>query len=192
MPLGTDLQQLLVERRTVHDYAQRAIPEGALERALEAATSAPNHRMTEPWRFIRVGREGREEVARISIDLKSDGGRSPLSASGVEKQRAKLLNPAELLVVSQVVDPEPDVAEEDYAAVACAIQNAMLSLHAQGISSKWSTGQVTTDARTYALLGVDPAQERIVGFVWVGYPAVENPPKARRRRPLSDVYRQVP
>jgi nitroreductase len=187
-----DLQQLLVERRTVHDYAVRALPEGALARALAAAISAPNHRMTEPWRFIRVGPAGREEVARISIDLKSDGGRSPLSASGIEKQRAKLLNPAELLVVSQVVDAEPDVAEEDYAAVACAIQNAMLSLYGQGISSKWSTGQVTKDARTYTLLGIDPAKERIVAFVWVGYPAVESPPKSRRRRSLSDVYREVP
>jgi nitroreductase len=186
-----DVLKVILERRTVHDYSDRAIPEGALERALEAAASAPNHRMTEPWRFTRVGRQSREELARISIDLKTDGGKSPLSASGEAKARDKILKPAELLVISQVIDEDPDVAQEDYAAVACATQNILLSLACEGIGSKWSTGGVTTDPRTYSLLGIDAARERIVGFVWIGYPALENPPKSRRRKSLADIYRQI-
>jgi nitroreductase len=187
-----DVRRVILERRTVHDYSDRAIPEGALERALEAAAAAPNHRMTEPWRFARIGRRGREELARISIDLKTEGGKSPLSPAGEAKARDKIVKPAELLVVSQVIDEDPDVAHEDYAAVACAVQNVFLSLAAEGIGSKWSTGGVTTDPRTYALLGLDPAKEQIVGFIWVGYSAVENPPKSRRRKSLADIYRQVP
>jgi nitroreductase len=187
-----DVRRVILERRTVHDYSDQPIPEGALERALEAAAAAPNHRMTEPWRFTRVGRQGREVLARISIDLKTDGGKSPLSPAGEVKARDKILKPAELLVVSQAVDEDPDVAQEDYAAIACAVQNICLSLTAEGIGSKWSTGGVTTDPRTYEQLRIDSARERIVGFVWIGYSAVENPPKSRRRKSLADIYRQLP
>jgi nitroreductase len=187
-----DVRRVILERRTVHDYSDQPIPEGALERALEAAAAAPNHRMTEPWRFTRVGRNGREGLARISIDLKTDGGKHPLNAAGEAKSRDKILKPAELLVVSQVLDADPEVAQEDYAAIACAVQNIFLSLTAEGIGSKWSTGGVTTDPRTYALLDIDPAKERIIGFIWIGYSAVENPPKSRRRKSLSDIYRQLP
>jgi len=186
------LHGIIVERRTVHDYSERPIPEAALQRALEAAISAPNHRMTEPWRFTRVGRATREALVRISLDLKSKGGAAPLPPAAEAKERSKMLTPPELLVISQVLDEDAAVREEDYAAVACATQNAMLSLSSEGIGSKWSTGKVTTDPRTYAALGIDPAVERIVGFVWVGYPAVEEPPKARRRKSLVDVVRHRP
>lgn len=187
-----DMRRVILERRTVHDYSERPLAEGVLERALEAAAAAPNHRMTEPWRFTRVGRQGREALARISIDLKTDGGRNPLSAAGEAKARDKILKPAELLVVSQVMDEDADVAQEDYAAVACAVQNILLSVSAEGVGSKWSTGGVTTDPRTYALLGIDSAREHIVGFIWLGYSAIEHPPKSRRRKSLSEIYRQVP
>lgn len=183
------LQELIADRRTVHDYRPEPLPDGAVERAVTAAMAAPNHRMTEPWRFVRVGPEARGVLVGISADLK--GGLAPLGDSAVQKLKAKMLNPAELLVVCQVRNAKPDVAREDYAAVACAVQNAMLSFWSEGLGSKWSTGAVTTDARTYAALGVDAELEEIVGFLWAGQAALDVP-KPRRRRALSDVLRSVP
>jgi len=54
-PQAAVLQKLIAERKTVQDYRQGTLPEGALTRALELASAAPNHRMTEPWRFVQVG-----------------------------------------------------------------------------------------------------------------------------------------
>jgi nitroreductase len=68
----------------------------------------------------------------------------------------------------------------------------MLAFWSEGIGSKWSTGDVTTDERTYARLGIDPAREDIVGFLWVGYAARNDVPKPRRRRPLDQILRSVP
>lgn len=185
-----DLQQLIADRRTIHDYRVEPLPEGALERAIAAAIAAPNHRMTEPWRFVRVGPETRARLLEISADLKSKGGE--LSAPALEKLRTKMLSPAELLVICEVRNEDPETAREDYAAVACAVQNAMLALWAEGIGSKWSTGAVTTDERTYQSLGIDAADEQIVGFFWAGYPARSDTPKPRRRRSLNEILRSVP
>ena len=159
---------------------------------LAAAIAAPNHRMTEPWRFVRVGPEARKALLGIAADLKKPSDAAAPSEAALEKLRAKMLTPAELLVVCQVRHPDPDVAREDYAAVACAVQSAMLAFWAEGIGSKWSTGAVTTDPRTYARLGIDPAHEEIVGFFWVGYAARADVPKPRRRRAIDEVLRSVP
>jgi nitroreductase len=185
-----NLQQLIADRRTIHDYRSDPLPEGALEQALLAAISAPNHRMTEPWRFVRVGPETRNALVQVAAAIK--GLKAPLGEAGLEKIRAKFMEPAELLVVCQTRHADPAVAREDYAAVACAVQNAMLSFWAEGIGSKWSTGGVTTDERSYRLLGIDPAQEEIVGFLWAGYAARSDVVKPRRRRSLGDVLRSVP
>lgn len=184
-----NLQQLIADRRTVHDYRVEPLPEGAVERALTAALAAPNHRMTEPWRFVRVGPVARDRLVEISAALKSGG--AGLSGPALDKLRAKMLSPAELIVVCQVRSEDPTLTREDYAAVACSIQSAMLAWWAEGIGSKWSTGAVTTDARTYEALGVDPSLEEIVGFLWAGY-SVREAPKPRRRRALTEVLRVVP
>jgi nitroreductase len=188
---SSDLQKLIRARRTVQDYRQGSLPEGALTRALEAATSAPNHRMTEPWRFVQVGPQGRQALFEISADLKSAPG-APLAGAARDRRAAQMLVPTELLVLCQAKAEDPDVAKEDYAAVACAAYAAMLSLWSEGIGSKWSTGDVTTDERTYACLGVDPAQQEIVGFLWVGLDARAEAPKPRRRKALDQILRSIP
>jgi nitroreductase len=185
-----NLRELIADRRTIHDYRPEPLPEGALERAVATAIAAPNHRMTEPWRFVRVGPQGRATLADISADLK--GGPDKLGEGGLRKLKAKMLDPAELLVVCQVRHADEDVAREDYAAVACAVQNAMLSFWSEGLGSKWSTGGVTTDERTYRALGVNPDSEVIVGFLWAGHAARADLPKPRRRRSVEEVLRSVP
>ncbi len=187
----TKLRDLISSRRTIQDYSAEPLPEGALARALEAALTAPNHRMTEPWRFVRTGPEARQRVFEVSLDLKNSGSPTPLTPAAVDKLKAKLLTPAELLVVSQVLNAKPEVVQEDYAAIACALQNLMLCLWEDGIGSKWSTGAVTTDPRTYQFLGIDAAKERIVAFLWVGM-AREGNTKPKRRLGLAQVFRSVP
>jgi len=185
------LQKLITGRRTVQDYRQGPLPEGALARALEAAISAPNHRMTEPWRLVQVGPKGRQTLFEVAADLKSAPG-APLAGAGRDRLAAKMLVPTELLVICQTKAEDPDVAREDYAAVACAVYAAMLSLWSEGVGSKWSTGDVTTDERTYSCLGVDPAQQAIIGFLWVGLDARPEASKPKRRRTPDQILRSVP
>lgn len=177
------VQQALLTRTTVHNYLSTPLPPAAIERALQAAVAAPNHRMTEPWRFTRVGPCAREDLANLAVRLKQADAQAAgvtLPDRAAEQARAKLLDPPELVVFSQWLHPKPEVVEEDYAAIACAIQNFQLSLWAEGIGSKWSSGALTTARETYERLNIDPQAERITGFLWAGFPAA-TPPKPRRR-----------
>ncbi|HEX2880987.1 MAG TPA: nitroreductase [Polyangiaceae bacterium] len=185
------IRSAMTERTTVHDYAASPVEIDVVNRALGVALAAPNHRMTEPWRFTVVGRETREPLVAISIELKGQKSGGKVDPSTASSVRDKMLNPAWLVVVSQVRNANPSVAREDYAAIACAIQNLMLSLHADGIGTKWSTGAVATDPRSYQHLGIDAEREQIVGFVWVGLPA-KPPLKVPRKLSLQAVTRYLP
>src|SRR5688572_27134006 len=165
-----DLHEALRSRRTIQRFVSGPIPEGALERALEAAVLAPNHKLTFPWRFTLPGPSTRQALYEVGLRL-----RIAKKGTGPEVQahvRATMLDPAHLVVVSQVIDAEPIRAQEDYASCATAVLNLMLSLHGEGVGSMWGTGRIVRDPETLAVLALDPVKERIVAFVWVGRPAI--------------------
>ena len=182
-----EIQQALLSRRTIHRYDQRVVQEEMIERALQAAHHAPCHRLTFPWRFILAGPQTREAIASLGVRLKQE--RSGLSPEASASARAKLLAPDRLIVVCQAASPDPFQAKEDYAACACAIQNLTLSLIADGVGSKWSSGAITRHPETYRLCEVDPGGFEIIGFIWAGYPK-EIP--TVNRPPLESVVKALP
>ena len=50
-----EFARVLRGRRTIDQYIQTPVPEELVLEAIEVATWAPNHFMTEPWRFILPG-----------------------------------------------------------------------------------------------------------------------------------------
>ena len=160
--------ELVRTRRTIHKYLPKSVDPAAIDRALEAAHYAPNHKLTWPWRFTRVGPEMRQEITALAVRVKEE--KVPLSDHQRAGVRSKFSNPAALIVVSVVRTDDAFQAREDYAATSCAIQNLMLSLHADGVGSKWGTGAITRRSETYGLMGIDADDEEIVGFLWVGVP----------------------
>jgi nitroreductase len=188
-----NLREAILTRRTVQRYTTEPIPKGCIKRALECAVRAPNHKLSNPWRFARVGPKTREQIVDLGIQIKRKKARSKnrdLSEAKVEKIRAKLGNSPELIVVSQRLADDPFRRKEDFAAIACAIQNFSLSLWGEGVGSKWATGGVTRHPETYEIADLDADRQEIVGFIWVGHSSrklIETP-----RQPIEDVYRELP
>ena len=181
-----DLVDVIKSRRTIHRFSERAVPAELLELALEAAHQAPNHKLTWPWRFYVIGPETKAEMDSAALKMKSTNG--PLEGASLELFKEKRLNP-QLVVVSQRRSTDPIEAKEDYAAVACAIQNMCLAFTAHGVGTKWSTGSLTRSPQAYQLLNIDERVEEVVGFIWYGYPA--HTPTSKRPS-LSDVTRRLP
>lgn len=182
-----DLYDALVTRRTIQTFRASDVAWETVERALAAAHQAPCHKLTWPWRFTVLGRETREALVPRAIELKAKGREPSEKLCGAI--RAKILNPAHCIVVSQRRTDDAFRAREDYAAVSCAIQNLSLALHAEGVGSKWGSGAITRDPLAYEVCGIDPEAEEIVGFIWVGEAAAV--PNVSRP-PLADFVRRLP
>ena len=169
----------LRERRSV----ARVDPEGAvtreaIERALELAVLAPNHRLTEPWRFTVVAGDARRRVgealaAESVANGRLDPARAPLEA-------AKWLRAPVVIVVSSTPAGDEVMRQEDRLAIGAAVENLLLALHVQGLGAMWRTGASARSAAVRAALGLSPEDE-MLAFVYVGPPA-DGPLPPRRRR----------
>ena len=166
------VQEALTSRRTVYRYKREEVPDRILESAFEAASNAPCHKNTHPWKFYVMGEKTREslipEVEKLAKKKSIDG--EELGA-GISKAIEKIISPPLLICVTSARSPQDTFREEeDYAATACAIQNMTLSLWGNGVGSQWSTGAITRSDAAYAAVGVSREKERIVGFIKAGYP----------------------
>lgn len=175
---------IIKERRTIHNYVQSDISKDILHKAFEAANMAPNHKLTFPWRFTVAGPKVREQITNLAVEVK----KQKMQVSEVKEQalRSKFNSATYLIAVQMLRSDNAFQAREDYASVSCAIQNMSLYLWSEGIGTKWSTGAVTTDDRTYELFGIDKKQKEIVGFLWVG--KYQHVPPAPKRPDVADLY----
>jgi nitroreductase len=86
-----------------------------------------------------------------------------------------------LLYVTTLRDENPEIDQENYGAVCCAIQNFSLAAQAAGLGTSWSSGAVAAAPALHEYVGAG-ANEQMVGLIRVGFldPAIA-PPKARRK-----------
>lgn len=173
-------------RRTVGAFvAERPIPPAVVNTALEVARWAPNHRKTEPWRAYVFGPVTRSGV----IDLNSQIIARTKGPEAAATKKASWERVPGWLAITCRISADPLLAEEDYAACCCFIQNLTLSLWSEGVGSKWSTGDITRTPEFAQLVGFDLSVERCVGLVWYGYPAVT---PTQSRQPVEAFTIQCP
>tara|TARA_B100001564_G_C20450281_1_gene583144 strand:+ start:114 stop:680 length:567 start_codon:yes stop_codon:yes gene_type:complete len=166
------VQEALTSRRTVYRYRLEEVPDQILENAFEAASNAPCHKNTHPWKFYVMGEITRESlIPEVEKLAKKKSRREEEVGSGISKAIEKIISPPLLICVTSSRSPnDPFREEEDYAATACAIQNMTLSLWGNGVGSQWSTGAITRSDAAYTAIGASREEEKIVGFIKAGYP----------------------
>lgn len=181
-----DLTQLITSRRTIHDFIPDKVPDTAIiKESIATACWAPNHHLSEPWRFYLLGLETVNSICELNKEML-------LETKGLQAAQRKykrwLEIPGWILVTCQKSNDEL-LFQEDYAACCCVIQNLMLSLWEKGIGTKWSTGPVTREDRFYDLVWVNKDLEKVVGLIWYGYPA--DIPQTTRK-PIQQVVTELP
>jgi nitroreductase len=163
-----DVETAIRTRRTHKAYRPQPLERQTLDELLELARWAPNHHLTNPWRFRVVGPEA---LARLK------------DAAGPEAA-AKLDRAPTLVVCSSMLSGDEICDEEDLHATACAAYIVLLAAHARGLVGYWRTpGVLRTDAGREAV-GM-AAGERFVALIHLGHPIQEKP--APEREPAASV-----
>ena len=171
---------LIRDRRTINLFEPEPVGTAALRDAIELARWAPNHKLTEPWRFYLLGPAAVAAVADCLADYEAET--KGAAAGAARRKRIETIPGHFLLTSARHEDSTIDL--ENYAACCCAVQNLMLYLWQRGIGVKWTTGQITREQRLYDVLGIDSGAERIVGHFWYGRPKIVAP---QRRREVAEI-----
>ena len=163
-----NLAELAATRRTHKAFRPEPVPRETLMQLFDVARLAPNHHLTQPWRFRVLGPE---TLAR----LEECAG----PAEAVKLRRAPTLVLATAVLVGDLIQDEEDVC-----ATAAAITLVLLAATELGLASYWRTPGILRTARGREAAGV-PAGERVLGLLHFGPPARE--PAPRERAPV-DAY----
>jgi nitroreductase len=164
-----ELEDAIRSRRTHKAYGPEPVDRATLEELFELARWAPNHNLTNPWRFRVLGPSA---LARLK------------EAAGPEA--ASKLDRAPTLVAVSVTqtgeDPVRD--EEDLIAGSLAGYIVLLAAHGRGLAGYWRTPAVLRTDAGRAALGVDEG-ERLIGLLHLGPARQEREPP--ERAPTGDV-----
>ncbi len=146
---------------------------------LSAATLAPNHRLTQPWRFYVLGPDARHAYGMALGARKAKKIEDPEAARQTREKVAQEHRELPSMIAVAVIDNEnPEIREEDYAATMMAVQNILLAAVELGLGTHIKTGGVMGDSEARAAAGVK-GNERIVAVINVGVPAEVPAPKRR-------------
>ncbi len=171
--------EAITSRRSIKRFTGRPVTREEIEALLSAATLAPNHRLTQPWRFYVLGPGARYGYglalgARKARKLDDPEAARTLREAVAAEQRAL---PA-MVAVALVESENAETREEDYAAAMMGIENLMLAAVEMGLGTHIKTGGVMADPAARAAAGVRDG-ERIIAIVNIGEPAETPPPKQR-------------
>ena len=180
-----EFAEVLQGRRTIDVYLQTPIPDALVREALEVATWAPNHHVTEPWRFILPGKKTVKKILDLCEQLVC----AKKSAELASHKRASWSEKPGWLVVTCQRSEDALRQQEDYAACSAAVQNFMLYLWKAGLGSKWTSGDITRDPRFLEILGIDGDEAFVVGMIWFGYPKLT---PTQTRKNLAEVVVELP
>ena len=188
--MAMKILETISARRSIKSFTGRPVTRDEIERLLDAACQAPNHRMTEPWRYYVLGPESRRAYGEALGHRKAKRVDDAEAAEAVVEKVAETHEalPA-MLAVAVMLDENPEIREEDYAAAFMGIQNLSLVAEAMGLGTHIKTGAIMDDPVARAAVGL-PDGERIVATINVGEP--ESLPEAKARRAATDLTTWVP
>jgi nitroreductase len=168
-----DVETAIRSRRTFKQFGSEPVDEATVRELLELARLAPNHNLTQPWRFRLLGPETRRRLNEV------------VGA----KEAMKLGRAPTLVLATAALSGDPLTDAEDLHATACAVYAVLLGATGRGLASYWRTPAALGEQAVRDLLEL-AGTERVVGLIHLG-PRVSDPPE-KERRPLDDVLRILP
>jgi nitroreductase len=165
----TSLSELVRARRTTKVFGPEPLDRQTIEELLELARWAPNHHLTNPWRFTVLGPQALERLKQAA---------GPEAAAKLDRA------PTLIAVGATQSGDDPVQDEEDLLAAGCAAFLVLLGAEERGLASYWRTPAVLRTPEGRAALNV-PDDVHLVGLLHLGPRRQEQP--TPERAPLQDV-----
>jgi nitroreductase len=162
-----EVENAIRTRRTHKRFGREPLRRELIEELLELARWAPNHHLTEPWRFRVLGPESLKRLA----------------ATGKPGELEKLSRAPTLVVASAKQTGDEHQNHEDVLATACAVYIVLLGAHGRGLASYWRTPRVLQVREGQSAVGMDE-DEQFVALIHLGPPVDQ--PVAKERRPVTE------
>lgn len=188
------LNTLIRNRRSVKSvfFNGQPVDDAIILQMLENARWAPTHGLTEPWRFIIYSGDARKNLsAQLEELYKNITPSDHFNEKKLQKLIEMPLRTSHVIYICLKRQIDGKISEiEEICAVACAVQNMLLTAEAYGIGCYWSTGSLSTRDDMKEILGLEK-EDRCLGFLVTGH--YDQKPAATHRTEIeakTDWYRE--
>ena len=175
-------------RRTIRKFTHDPVPKELVLELLEDAVYAPNHRLTEPWRFIYIGTESGKKKHADNLDAVLKEIKPNRTEEQIKKFRKHIMSVPAFLFVVVKEDENERARNDDFAAVSCLVQNLQLLTWEKGIGMVWKSGELLYNRKLQELMGLN-SNERFAALLQIGYPA--EIPEAQTRTPAKQLLTEL-
>jgi nitroreductase len=169
------LEKAIRTRRTHKAFGAEALDAATLDELFELARWAPNHHLTNPWRFRVLGERTRARLMELA--------EAAQPGSAVKLRRAPTL-----VAASATVSGDAAQDREDLLATAVAAYIVLLGAHARGLAGYWRTVPLLEQPPARELLALGP-RETPVGLLYLGKPVQRQ--RVPERAPLTDFVKYL-
>ena len=173
---------MIESRRTAQQFQDEPIGFELIKEAIELMAYAPNHKHTFPWGAYRLNTSEKKVLIDLLVQKKLSKTTNP---SEVQKKaiRSNFESIPEIVVLLQKKQQDSFTQKEDYASVACGVQNLSLFLWQHHIACKWSTTGVMKNQSFQESTQIDWTHWDIEGLLFIGK-AKKIPPRPDRPKVL--------
>lgn len=176
------IDRVIVSRRSIKSFKEDPVDLDEIIELLNIAKWAPNHKLTEPWRFQLYMGEGKEEFVQAFIKSQTSNNKE---LTDIVRNKAQYFREIPVhLVVIMPEDPRQRRWDEDYGAVSAFVQNFQLAAWERGIGMIWRTNDWIYDPVFRKSIGVKDG-EKIVATLMIGYP--KHVPEAKPRTNIEEM-----
>jgi nitroreductase len=165
------VDDLIRSRRTHKAFGAEPVPREVLLELFELARWAPNHHVTDPWRFRVLGAAARERLKQAADGFKPGSG-------------GKLDRAPTLIVASARQTGDAAQDHEDVLATAVASYIVLLGAHARGLAGYWRTVPVLEMPAGRAAVSL-PEDEVPIGLLHLGEPRQDQ--RVPERAPVEEI-----
>jgi nitroreductase len=162
-----ELETLIAARRSsMLIDVTREIDPAVVDRIINTAQWAPNHKRTWPLRIAVITGDSRSTLGNTIADAMAVHGDDEMK---VLKTRGKFMRSPVVLVIAAAEGATSNETEENKYAVAAGIQNMLLMAESFGLAALWGSPAKGANNAITTLCSMEPT-DHVMGIVYLGWP----------------------
>jgi len=167
------INDLIKYRRSIYPnqfIEGKAIPDDIIWQMLENANHAPNHKQTEPWRFTVFSSDGLKYFAELQAEIYLKYAGASFKQARFQKLLDYPVKSSHVIAIGMKRSGKKDLLPEieEIEAVACSVQNILLTVTAYKLGCYWTTAGITYMKEAKSYFGLE-IEDRLLGFLYMGY-----------------------
>jgi len=183
-----ELIETINNRRSIRKYKDIDIPNESIEDLINSARLAPSAKNRQPWEFMIVKNETKNEIADIMLeqDRKSKVSleRKIYNVNSSVKATANIMKQAPILILA-FRPKEDNWLIGDSLSIGAAIEHICLRATDLNLGSLWIRDIVYTQDKIATLVGKNDME--LISAISIGYP--DENPKERKKKKLNEILK---